>query len=30
MQSFGHRDLGVYGEVIAAGDVAMQDEVRCC
>ncbi len=30
MQRFGHRDLGVYGEVIAAGDVAMQDEVRCC
>jgi hypothetical protein len=30
MQRFGHRDLGVYGEVIAAGDVAMHDEVHCC
>ena len=30
MQRFGHRDFGVYGEVIAAGDIAMGDEVRCC
>ena len=29
MQRFGHRDFGVYGEVIAAGDVAMHDEVHC-
>jgi uncharacterized protein len=29
MHRFGHRDLGVYGEVIAAGDVAMHDEVHC-
>lgn len=30
MQRFGHRDLGVYGEVIAAGDIVMDDEVHCC
>jgi uncharacterized protein YcbX len=29
MQSLGHRDLGVYGEVIAAGEVAIHDEVNC-
>jgi uncharacterized protein len=28
MQSFGHADCGVYGEVVAAGDVAVGDEIR--
>jgi MOSC domain-containing protein len=28
MQSFGHADCGVYGEVVAAGDIAVGDELR--
>ncbi len=28
MQSFGHADCGVYGEVVAAGDIAVGDEIR--
>jgi uncharacterized protein len=28
MQSFGHADCGVYGEVVAAGEIAVGDELR--
>ena len=28
MQTFGHADCGVYGEVVAPGDIGIQDEVR--
>jgi MOSC domain-containing protein len=28
MQTFGHADCGVYGEVVAAGDIAVGDEMR--
>src|SRR5215813_5791492 len=28
MQSFGHADCGVYGEVVAAGDIVVGDELR--
>jgi uncharacterized protein len=28
MQSFGHADCGVYGEVVEAGEIAVRDELR--